>query len=83
MVAFTDEASDVGKTAIDGHFGWWGPSNDAKKAADLIKYISKNKDKIQEYGKTARSYLEKYFSATVAYETIKNAIDLNVVREAN
>ena len=83
MVAFTDEASDVGKTAIEGQFGWWGPSNDAKKAADLIKYISKNKDKIQEYGKTARSYLEKYFTATVVYETIKNAIDLNVVMEAN
>ena len=77
VVAFTDEVSDVGKTAIDGHFGWWGPSNNAEKAAELIKSISKDRNRVREYGKMARSYLEKNFSVTVAYDTIKKAIRLS------
>lgn len=68
VIACTDVNSDIGKTVVDGGFGWWCESNNTKAFVELVKIISE-KDwtdmKAIEY-----EYLKKHYSSKDSYDII-------------
>ena len=68
VLACTDLNSDIGKTIIDGQFGWWCESNNTDM---FCKYIS-NIDSydLVKYGNNAFSYLCNNYSSNVSYSII-------------
>lgn len=74
VVACTDVVTDIKETILEGGFGWWLPSNDAKKFKMLVEDISE--DEIHEKGEKSFLYLEKFFSAERSCEIITNAYEV-------
>lgn len=78
VIAATDKNTDVGKTIVDGEFGWWVESNNPKKLSALINSIfnvEKDKELLREKSVNARNYLNKYFETTRAYNVIISAYE--------
>jgi len=69
VLACTDVNSDIGKIITDAGFGWWCESNDAKGFAETVKAIIRKND--YDVADIETKYLNKYFSASAAYEIIK------------
>lgn len=78
IVACTDVNTDVGKTIVNGGFGWWCESVDEMVFTELIDGVIKE-DLIQK-GIKARKYLEENYSVDKCCETILNSLyDLSLV----
>ena len=76
VLACTDSNTDVGKTVVEGGFGWWCASDNSKyfsKIADEI--CSMDDDKLKSMGKRGRQYLEENFLASQAAKTILESTD--------
>ncbi len=59
VIAATDTATDIGKTIVDGDFGWWCESDDVRKFVDLVN-IAAGSD-ISAKSRNGINYLkEKY-----------------------
>ena len=68
VLACTDPNTDVGKTIVDGGFGWWCESDSAETfSATVDKALASD---ISALGNKAFEYLEKHYSTKSAYETI-------------
>lgn len=68
VFAVTDSNTDVGKTIVDGGFGWWCESTDEDRFRDTVILICNEMhliDKEEEF-----NYLKKYYSVSTAYTTI-------------
>jgi len=68
VLACTDTATDIGKTIIDGNFGWWCESTDpngfAKTASDI------DYDSLGMLGENAFGYLQQHYTVEHAYNLI-------------
>lgn len=61
VLACTDTATDIGKTIVEGNFGWWCESNDVRSFCSKLEEIL-----IEDLTKKAKNgfeYLEKHFNA--------------------
>jgi glycosyltransferase involved in cell wall biosynthesis len=73
VLACTDTSTDIGKTVVDGGFGWWCESDDPGKAADLIDEVcGMRADELP--GKQAYQYLLQHFTAQQSYDRILASI---------
>ena len=79
VLACTDANTDVGKTIVDGGFGWWCESNDARKFEKCIFDIMEdiNNKNIDNMIKKEADYLKEKYSASISYDIILNAIGDN------
>ena len=68
VLACTDSNTDIGKTIIDGNFGWWCESKDPHKFAYTAENIDQKKTKL--YGQFAYQYLRECYTAHNAYIVI-------------
>lgn len=78
VFAATDANTDVGKTIVDGDFGWWCESKEPEEFVKLIKNVfeSQNVDEIMKTkSENARSNLKKEFETVRAYNTIVRAYE--------
>lgn len=73
VLACTDESTDIGKTIIDGQFGWWCPSNSPQKFADIIERIQY--EKLDEMKINSLNILKEQFDVSRAYDLIMNSLD--------
>jgi len=72
ILACTDPNTDVGKVIADGGFGWWCESNDAAAFANMAVNIVKDAASAGELGKSAKSYLERYYSVSRIYNEMSD-----------
>jgi len=71
VLVCTDSNTDVGKTVVDGGFGWWCASDNSKYFSQIADEICKLDDeKLEEMGRRGRQYLEDNFLASKAAKTI-------------
>lgn len=66
VLAVTDKNSDIGKTVVNGGFGWWCGSNDVNDFSDLINKVEID-DKMAE---KEWNYLVSNYSAKKSYDII-------------
>ena len=72
VMACVDANTDVGKTIVDGGFGWWCESNDTSAFVDMIKAFDlKN---IGEYKKNSAEYLKNNYTSRHSYDVIVRSI---------
>jgi len=72
VLACTDPNTDIGKTVVDGGFGWWCESSDVDGFAKLAKQIcgtDTSRMKEKEY-----DYLNEHFSVEKAYDIICSSL---------
>ncbi len=69
VLAVTDPYTDIGKTIIEGRFGWWCESDKSEEFYKIVKKILVEIEK-SDYGETAFSYLKQHFSSQQNYKTI-------------
>ncbi len=68
VLACTDEITDIGRTIIDGGFGWWCKSSNIdlfKKTINIITH-----DNIGEYGIKSKKYLLEHFTSRIVYDNM-------------
>jgi len=65
VLVCTDPNSDVGKTAVDGKFGWWCASDNSRYFSQMADEICNiDNSELKEMGKRGRRYLEDNFLAS-------------------
>lgn len=72
VLAATDPNTDIGKTIVDGGFGWWCESNNTMQFLDCVDEIC-NSDLKSMKEKEFR-YLQDHYSIEEAYEIIMKHI---------
>ncbi len=70
ILACTDVSTDIGKTIINGNFGWWCESNNAKMFKNLISNIFDRENCFIEFGDNANKFLHENYHVCMAYQTI-------------
>ena len=68
VLACTDSNTDIGQIVMEGHFGWWLPSNDVEHVKQLIESI--NEEQLAELGFNGFQYLCEHYSVDKAYKII-------------
>lgn len=68
VLAVTDPSTDIGKVIVDGGFGWWCESNDARSFDEKIQEACKCD--LIDMGTKGFQYLEEHYSAEKGYEII-------------
>lgn len=68
VLAVTDPSTDIGKVIVDGGFGWWCESNDARSFDEKIQEACKSD--LIDMGTKGFQYLEEHYSAEKGYEII-------------
>lgn len=72
VLACTDVNSDIGKTIVDGGFGWWCESDMANGFAEkIIKIIAED---LESYGEKGFNYLKCEYSSEKAFSIIMQSI---------
>ena len=70
VLAVTDPNTDIGKTIVEGGFGWWCESNDENGFVDIVlNIINQKTDSIREI---EFEYLKNNYSSGVAYSIISS-----------
>ena len=73
-ISATDVNSDVGKTCVDGGFGWWCESRDAE---DFVKLVKEALDAdLSAMGERAIKYLKENYTVERSYEIISKSVGL-------
>ena len=74
VISATDVNSDVGKTCVDGGFGWWCESREPE---DFVKLVNEAlKADLAAMGERAISYLKENYTVEGSYEIIKKSMGL-------
>lgn len=73
VLACTDVNSDIGKTIVDGGFGWWCESDDADEFQMFIKSIVENQS-LSSIGTQGYKYLSEEYAASKGYEVIVSSL---------
>lgn len=76
VLALSDCSSDIGKTIVDGDFGWWCESNNVTQFDALIHKISKTKLHTGSKEDAEFDYLKQNFNVKNSYEVIMNSMNL-------
>ena len=69
ILAATDKNTDIGKILLEGRFGHWCESTDARKFNELVNLITYERDFVEK-GMNARRYLENHYHVRHSYEII-------------
>lgn len=69
VFAIVDEATDVGKVAEEGDFGWHCPSDDVAGVVKMFDEIGRCSE-LSIKGENGRAYMQKFYTVSVAYQTI-------------
>ena len=64
VLVCTDTATDVGKTVVDGGFGWYCESNDSINFLQCVNSVLNNSGEIKKKGALAGKYLREMFNVT-------------------
>lgn len=72
VLAVTDPNTDIGNVVVDGGFGWWCESNDAKRFVEIVEKASN--DNTEELGDRAFNYLKENYDVKLQYQVIMNRI---------
>lgn len=70
VLACTDTISDVGKTVVNGGFGWWCESNNTSRIHEAINTILN--ENLEQKRNNSFEYLKKNYD--IGLETIKRAL---------
>lgn len=70
VLAATDPNTDVGKTIVEGGFGWWCESNDIAAFFNLVQCIASADGARKEKGNSSYTYLNMNFFSLIDYEII-------------
>lgn len=70
VLACTDPNTDIGKTIVEGGFGWWCESNDCYTVIDQITDIVNNKATLNQKRTKAFNYLSSKYNVEINYEII-------------
>ena len=73
VLACTDPNTDVGKTIVEGGFGWWCESDSTagfEKAVEQIMHSD-----LEKIGNAAMEYLCQHFSVQCGYQSIVQALN--------
>ena len=73
VLACTDPNTDIGKVIVDGGFGWWCESDDAKRFTACVNQVLGKETKMT--GELGFQYLQKNYSVSNAYNTIMKCSD--------
>lgn len=73
VLACTDPNTDIGKTIVDGGFGWWCESNDSDRFTDIVEKIKETE--LQQLRKGCFQFLQDNYSAKLNYETIMGRLN--------
>lgn len=73
VLACTDPNTDIGKVIVDGGFGWWCESDDARKFKACVNQVLGKETKM--IGELGFQYLQNNYSVSNAYETIMKCSD--------
>lgn len=76
ILAFTDDASDIGKNAEQRGYGRWGYSNDIANAKKLIEYfVTADKHEISQMGATGKAFYLNNYQVNHSYAMIMNSFN--------
>lgn len=73
VLAATDQNTDIGKTILEGAFGWWCESNDVSGYVKILDEICDNPMEIDNKGENSRKYLIAHYDTKIAYEKIMHS----------
>lgn len=68
VLAVTDPNTDIGDVIVDGGFGWWCESNDAKEFSRTVTEVMRTD--LKTLGANGFHYMEEHYSAARGYEII-------------
>lgn len=68
VLACTDVNSDIGKTIVDGGFGWWCESDDVSKFKRIV--LTLIQENISIFGINGFEYLNKFYSSSNSVKKI-------------
>lgn len=74
VLACTDSNTDVGKTILDGAFGWWCESYAVSNFERIIEKISENAAEASNMRDESYRYLQNYYSSEKSYCIIMKAV---------
>lgn len=69
VLAIVDSATDVGQVVENGNFGWSCKSENATEVIKMFDEIGWCSE-LNKKGENGRAYLQKHYSAKIAYQTI-------------
>lgn len=69
ILACTDPNTDIGKTIVEGGFGWWCESESVEAFGELIAEITKTN--IKDFGEKGFQYLQDNYTVERGYEIIQ------------
>lgn len=72
VLACTDPNTDIGKTIVDGGFGWWSESNSVEQFSKLIEEAMESN--IEMMGLKAFSYLQANYNVEKGYNIIQKRL---------
>ena len=72
VLACTDSNSDVGKTVVEGGFGWWCKSERSEDLIELIDAIVSLKNVFKDLGERGYDYLCDHYCVEDACGIIMN-----------
>ena len=76
IFAVTDRVTDVhALVTYEARCGWWCPSDDVDSFVDTVKKICSEKDKLAEFGRNGRAYLEENFAVSRSVELLEKALE--------
>jgi len=73
VLAVTDSNTDIGKTIVEGGFGWWCESNNSDHFKEMICRLLQ--EKTCECSGLEYDYLLKNYSVEQAYKIIKSRVE--------
>lgn len=68
VLACTDHNTDIGKTIVDGGFGWWCESNDTAGFENIVRFIQRND--YSEMKDKSLQYLNSHYTVKKGYQII-------------
>ena len=77
ILACTDPNTDIGDTIVNGRFGWWCESNNAKEFKETVINIMSNGIE-NDWKERSMQYLREHYSVQEAYSFIKNRMDSGI-----
>ncbi len=75
VLAVTDPNTDVGKTIVQGSFGWWCESNDSDMVKCKVLEIAN--ENLEDMGINGYNYLITHFTTAKTYKTISKGLNWN------
>lgn len=70
ILAATDPNTDIGKIAVDNHYGFYCESNNIINFNKIINYCIQNKNELEIMGENGYKFLKDKYTVENSYEMI-------------